>query len=68
VWIPSASPPADRGRTDRKVATTEPVNPIPGVLRYTRIKKSPYYCGSRRHGVALYSVYNHHYHPPAPLR
>lgn len=35
----------------------------PGVLLYTRIKKSPYYYGSRRHGVALYSVYNHHYHP-----
>lgn len=39
------------------------VNPSPGILRYTRIKKSPYYYGSRRHGVALYSVYNHHYHP-----
>jgi glycine cleavage system aminomethyltransferase T len=35
----------------------------PGVLLYTRIKKSPYYYGSRRHGVALYSFYNHHYHP-----
>src|SRR3712207_6688738 len=39
------------------------VNPNPGVLLYTRIKKSPYYYGSRRHGVQLYSVYNHHYHP-----
>ena len=39
------------------------VNPHPGVLLYTRIKKSPYYYGSRRHGVQLYSVYNHHYHP-----
>jgi glycine cleavage system aminomethyltransferase T len=39
------------------------VNPHPGILLYTRIKKSPYYYGSRRHGVALYSVYNHHYHP-----
>jgi aminomethyltransferase len=39
------------------------VNPNPGVLLYTRIRKSPYYYGSRRHGVALYSVYNHHYHP-----
>jgi glycine cleavage system aminomethyltransferase T len=39
------------------------VNPNPGILLYTRIKKSPYYYGSRRHGVALYSVYNHHYHP-----
>ena len=39
------------------------INPDPGILLYTRIKKSPYYYGSRRHGVALYSVYNHHYHP-----
>jgi glycine cleavage system aminomethyltransferase T len=39
------------------------VNPSPGILLYTRIKKSPYYYASRRHGVALYSVYNHHYHP-----
>jgi aminomethyltransferase len=39
------------------------VNPNPGVLLYTRIRKSPYYYGSRRHGVALYSFYNHHYHP-----
>ena len=35
----------------------------PGILLYTRVKKSPYYYGSRRHGVHLYSVYNHHYHP-----
>jgi len=39
------------------------VNPNPGILLYTRIKKSPYYYGSRRYGVQLYSVYNHHYHP-----
>ena len=39
------------------------VNPNPGILLYTRIKKSPYYYASRRHGVQLYSVYNHHYHP-----
>src|SRR5919205_181615 len=39
------------------------INPNPGILLYTRIKKSPYYYGSRRHGVQLYSVYNHHYHP-----
>jgi len=39
------------------------VNPEPGILLYTRIKKSPYYYGSRQHGVQLYSVYNHHYHP-----
>jgi glycine cleavage system aminomethyltransferase T len=42
---------------------TDRAIPNPGVLLYTRIKKSPYYYGSRRHGVALYSFYNHHYHP-----
>ena len=35
----------------------------PGVLLYSRIRKSPYFYASRRHGVALYSVYNHMYHP-----
>ncbi|MBA2691819.1 MAG: glycine cleavage system protein T [Rubrobacter sp.] len=39
------------------------INHNPGILLYTRIRKSPYYYGSRRHGVQLYSVYNHHYHP-----
>jgi glycine cleavage system aminomethyltransferase T len=42
---------------------TDRVISNPGVLLDTRIKKSPYYYGSRRHGVALYSFYNHHYHP-----
>jgi hypothetical protein len=32
---------------------TDRVNANPGVLLYTRIRKSPYYYGSRRHGVAL---------------
>src|SRR5215203_2145566 len=39
------------------------VNPDPGILQYTRIFKSPYFYGSRRHGVQKYSVSNHHYHP-----
>jgi glycine cleavage system aminomethyltransferase T len=39
------------------------VNEHPGVLLYSRIKKSPYYYASRKHGVQLYSTYNHHYHP-----
>jgi aminomethyltransferase len=30
---------------------------------YSRIRKSPYFYASRRHGVAMYSVYNHTYHP-----
>jgi glycine cleavage system aminomethyltransferase T len=39
------------------------VNENPGILLYPRIKRSPYFYASRRHGVQLYSVYNHHYHP-----
>ncbi|GAB3484088.1 glycine cleavage T C-terminal barrel domain-containing protein [Amycolatopsis cihanbeyliensis] len=38
------------------------VNPEPGVLQYPRIRKSPFFYASRRHGVGLYSVYNHTYH------
>ncbi|HEX2235314.1 MAG TPA: glycine cleavage T C-terminal barrel domain-containing protein [Actinomycetota bacterium] len=32
-------------------------------MLYSRIRKSPYFYSSRKHGVALYSVYNHTYHP-----
>jgi glycine cleavage system aminomethyltransferase T len=39
------------------------VNENPGVMLYSRIRKSPYYYASRKHGVELYSVYNHMYHP-----
>src|SRR6266566_6552215 len=35
----------------------------PGILLYTRIRKSPYFDASRQHGVRRYSVYNHTYHP-----
>jgi glycine cleavage system aminomethyltransferase T len=35
----------------------------PGILLYTRIRKSPYYHASSQHGVRRYSVYNHTYHP-----
>ena len=35
----------------------------PGVLLYPRIRTSPYFWASREHGVHLYSVYNHSYHP-----
>lgn len=38
------------------------VNPNPGVLQYPRIRKSPFFYASRRHGVGLYSVYNRTYH------
>lgn len=39
------------------------VDENPGILLYTRIRKSPYFYASRKHGVARYSVYNHTYHP-----
>ncbi|MDA3646803.1 glycine cleavage system protein T [Saccharopolyspora indica] len=39
------------------------INPNPGVLLYPRLRKSPFFYASRRHGVGLYSVYNHTYHP-----
>ena len=35
----------------------------PEVLLYTRIRKSPFFYASRRHGVQMYSFYNHMYHP-----
>lgn len=38
-------------------------NPNPGILLYPRIRKSPFFYASRRHGVAKYSVYNRTYHP-----
>ncbi|MDR7300430.1 glycine cleavage T C-terminal barrel domain-containing protein [Haloactinomyces albus] len=38
------------------------INPNPGILQYPRIRKSPFFYASRRHGVSLYSVYNHTYH------
>jgi glycine cleavage system aminomethyltransferase T len=39
------------------------INEHPEVLLYTRIRKSPFFHASRRHGVAMYSIYNHTYHP-----
>jgi glycine cleavage system aminomethyltransferase T len=38
-------------------------NPHPHVLLYPRIRKSPFFYASRRHGVGMYSVYNRTYHP-----
>ena len=43
------------------------VNEHPEILLYSRIRKSPYFYASRRHGIAMYSVYNHTL-PPAALR
>jgi glycine cleavage system aminomethyltransferase T len=39
------------------------INEHPEILLYTRIRKSPYFYASRRHGVQMYAVYNHTYHP-----
>lgn len=35
----------------------------PKILFYTRIRRSPFFYASRRHGVKMYSVYNRMYHP-----
>jgi glycine cleavage system aminomethyltransferase T len=35
----------------------------PRILLYTRLRKSPYFYASRRHGVEMYTVYNRMYHP-----
>jgi len=40
-----------------------PIIEHPEILLYSRIRKSPFFNASRRHGVAMYSVYNHMYHP-----
>lgn len=39
------------------------VIPNPQILLYPRIRKSPFFYSSRKHGVAMYSVYNRTYHP-----
>src|SRR5699024_12707720 len=36
---------------------------LPEILLYTRLRKSPYFHASGRHGVEAYSVVNHQYHP-----
>ncbi|MGH3383701.1 MAG: glycine cleavage T C-terminal barrel domain-containing protein [Nocardioidaceae bacterium] len=36
---------------------------VPKIHMYTRIRKSPYFYASRRHGVQSYSVCNRMYHP-----
>src|SRR5699024_8324314 len=36
---------------------------VPKVHMYTRIRKSPFFYASRRHGVQSYSVCNRMYHP-----
>src|SRR3989442_860967 len=54
-----AEPPAlsDEGTGLKSTTAT------PEILLYTRIRKSPFFYASRRHGVAMYAVYNHTYHP-----
>src|ERR671930_2704425 len=49
-------------RERRERAVTQIVE-HPEVLLYTRIRKSPFFYASRRHGVQMYSFYNHMYHP-----
>src|SRR5215510_12809085 len=51
------------GWDTRRGGSRLPVEENPGILLYTRIRKSPYSYASRQHGVKRYSVYNHTYHP-----
>jgi len=39
------------------------ISTAPGILLYTRIRKSPFFYASRHPAPLLYSVYNHTYHP-----
>jgi aminomethyltransferase len=41
----------------------QPFDEAPKVLLYSRIRKSPYFYASARHGPKMYSFYNHTYHP-----
>src|SRR4029453_9271517 len=41
-----------------------PIIEDPRILLYSRIRKSPFFSASGRHGGAMYSVYNH----PSPPR
>ena len=45
------------------VQSVTPIVERPEILLYPRIRKSPFFYASRKHGVAKYSVYNHTYHP-----
>src|SRR6476469_10426057 len=49
-------------RIRRERAVTK-INQHPEVLLYPRIRKSPYFYASRRHGVQRCGFYNHMYHP-----
>src|SRR2546426_3090319 len=40
-----------------------PIVERPAILLYTRLRRTPYFHSSRKHGVQIYSVYNHFYHP-----
>lgn len=39
------------------------ITDAPGIMLYSRIRKSPFFYSSRRHKPRLYSTYNHTYHP-----
>lgn len=41
----------------------ESIRNSPGILMYSRIRKSPFYYASRHPKPLLYSTYNHQYHP-----
>ena len=49
--------------TQTSLAGTSEVGTAPGILFYTRLRKSPFFYSSRKHNPQQYSVYNHTYHP-----
>src|SRR5207244_10683286 len=53
----------ERRTTTRRQFAVNQIVEHPEVLLYTRIRKSPFFYASRRHGVKVYSFYNHMYHP-----
>ncbi len=55
------APPTHTAPTTGTTGSSAVANP--NVMLYTRLRKSPYFWKSREHGVAMYSVYNHTYHP-----
>ena len=53
----------DSSKGGSQLAEATQIEQRPRILLYTRIRKAPFFYASRRHGVKIYSVYNHFYHP-----
>src|SRR5207244_11045054 len=60
---PSSRPWSSIWGNERRTRAVAQIVEHPEVLLYSRIRKSPYFYASRKHGVEMYSFYNHMYHP-----